>query len=467
MTNELSITKVIFMINTTMLGVGMYYTPYSFSQTGILNGCLILGGVVILTILSIFSLLYSSKEEEHRRERRKSIKLNTLENAYHEVSTEIPIDDEDDTKEIEELSYADLGFSIRPVLVKIINTMITVSGVVSCLFYLKFIGEVGSTLSGYTKGDDMWYPINIIFMYSLSIFLFLAAQVRDLSRFDKLATANVGIIGIIGFCIFLFNFLFSGYKETHIANPNKGDLMFSITNFIFAMSCQVNVVKFYTDLKNKSFKSLALISILAPVTCAFLYGMVGIMGASLLGDNWERGDVIMMFANANSPLRLYIAQAHPNFAFLFYLIPSMTMFSLMIGFIFQLSAVTRSVTRMRILRRLPDYQKVLISTGCSFAIILLINSLPMLKLDFVFSLISNLICNPIAFIFPFMFANHYFGSKYTTVRVVCILSILASIVFAGTNTCFSILELIYSSDYSIGTNSTEAPFLAETTTTNN
>lgn len=441
MSNRTSSVKAIFMIVTTMLGVGMYYTPYSFAQNDILVGVFLLLTVVASTSFSIFSLFYSSKRLEEARE--KPIELQTLGKVYSRdeeksfvQNTEIDPEKQESTmKKTIEISYSGIGKYLNSKLGVVIDVMIIVSGISACLFYQKFIGELATTLSGFSRNDEKFYLINMGFIFLATAILSVFAQIRDLSKLSWMASVNIFFISIIGIIIFALNFLLKEFKKLHVENPNRGNVGFALGNFIFAMSCQVNVVKIFTDLEDKSLFNLLLVSLLAPLFCGLIYGCVGIMGALLLGQNMPKVDIINCLADSKSDIRMYIDENHREMSFIPYLMSILTICALMISFIFNFSAVTRSLYKINLLRDRKEKTRWFIITLICFAFITAINLIPILKLDAIFSLIGNFIANPLAFIFPFIFVSKLFGNKNILIKLLCYVAIATSIIFAITNTC--------------------------------
>lgn len=435
--------KSIMMMVASTIGVGMYFTPHSFAQMGIENGQLILQGVVSLTIIASLCIFFSAKLLESDRsvelqtfgenESNINVSENKEEESFIEDAVEVDIEG---NRRYKKLSFAKLGYKIYPFIRIVIEFMLVISCLATCMFYLKYITGNAVNLINLPHDNPMSNYMQYIIIFMVSAVLFCIAQVRDLSKVGWMGYVNVALILTVGLCVFILKMLLPGFRGYN-CQTTGGDFFYAIVNFIFAMSGLHNSVEIYNGFREKNKKSILLNSIIPPIVCGILYSFVGLVGMSLFGSKMPAIDIISILSDSNSDIRIYIAQNFPAIIFLPYCMSIMVMLALCIGFVFQMSAVTRSLLKNPYICAKTKKAKHRINTIVCFAIIVGVNLIPNLELGVLFTLISDYLCLPLSFIFPFIFSYYYLGKKRFIVKFFSFISICTSLVFIGADTYVS------------------------------
>ncbi|KAF9762327.1 hypothetical protein NGRA_2100 [Nosema granulosis] len=421
---------------TAMLGMGMYYTPYSFSQSGTLLGVFLLACVMVITNVSIFSLLICAKKvtairnenvvdlgnvnkeemEEIKLDETEEIKLEEMEKMKLEETVEVELEETKEevnkkTMPVKEVTYANIISEIRKYGENFINYALILNGCATCILYQKFFAEKIAFLFGAIRGEGFWHMYYALGLIASSIPLLFASLKSNITDYGFLSNANVFIIVLIGLTIGLSSFIFPEFIISHVPNSDKGDIPFTISNFIFAMSCQVNVVLIFNNLKDKSTKNLALLAIIAPLINFLIYSLIGIGGARLLGENTTKQDIIETFSRVDSPIRIFIETNYPFLEWIPYLLSVLSIITLMVSFQFELAVVIKSIKTFNILKNSSERKGHILITLFCYVFMTLVNLIPKISLNILFVLIGDLILVPLGFIIPFVYLIYFYGKR--------------------------------------------------------
>ncbi|KAF9765012.1 hypothetical protein NGRA_0059 [Nosema granulosis] len=434
MKQNLSTFEAIISVVTSMFGIGIMFTPYSFSQSGPLVGGLILLGVQVLTIISMAGLLFCSKQYNKKLEEAMRKKLERTNNyliglGYTPTQEELervePIPDN------QVVSYSRLVLQFNPFVSRVIEVLIPLGGIATCLFYQKYICVLATTLLGYNEKNEDFYYVYAEMIGLSSFYLYFLSQIEDLARLKYVSFISVLCMSTVGVFIMVLNFLMGNFIKQHSPNENKGDMAFVIGNFIFALFCQNNTVNLFTKLTDITSKSLLIISISSTIISGTIYFTVGFMGSRLFGEHMVKKDIMSIFADSKSPINVILDQEYS--LYLLYIPKILCVLAIVVlsgSFPLQLSPVTVSLSSLGILSNFKRRTKTFIITTLLFALIVGLNLIPNIGLDVVISLISSLSCNFLAFLFPFGIVIYYFGKKHQYVVTTSLLIMLSSTIYA-------------------------------------
>lgn len=472
MKNDISVIKATSMLITSIFGVGIYYTPHSFALSGILVSIGLLGLVVLLSTLSIYFLFASANKKVFTEtkleacETEEARELNSPENPQQDITTIEPkinqtivtsVDPDQTEIDIEhsnvvnqsvpqqteesKISLYNLGTGINVYFGRLILGTIYITGIVACYFYQKFISKVSIAFYNIPESDENYDNIYTGIVVGHALILLLFSQIQNLAKISFFTYISVACMSLISISLCVMTAVFKDFRYQNDLSLARTGILQTLVNFIFAMGCQNIVVEIFSKLRVRTKRAFLIIASVASISSATIYGMIGIVGYALFGNNKLKGDIINALLDQKSNIREFIATNHPNFEFLPYLLGVLVITELSISSVFQMASVTRIIRLLMRRYKIADKYVVFTSTFTSISLITMINIFVKVGLETVFVLIGSLIYIPMALIFPFVFAYYYLGKISRLIKIASIIIIIFGSVLAILNTVLHFAQI--------------------------
>lgn len=366
MTGSFSVTSASITLITSMLGAAINFMPSAFQSIGYLNALLMMVVITFLTIFTLYAISYAVEKQEDKKD----------------------------------INYASLGYRKSYSLGMVVDISTILALCLICLAFFNYIVEMAVLfLTPLNEKDKGYIHYKILVMTTIMIVFYILSLNKDIKSLKYTSYAGVASIIYLILLIILLNIVVGD-------KLSKGSFMARNTNYykgismlLLAMSCQINMVKIYSELKEKTTKSVLMVAMISSIGGGLIYSTVGFFGYRVFGESVEGRDIINIFSDKNSFFNIYFSENHPNLKYL----PSIAVIGAMIVLVgsFPLQINPAASTIVKLIGTERDAHKVRVSTITIMCLsIFLINLYPNLNLETILEIIGAVFNNMLSFIFP-------------------------------------------------------------------
>lgn len=383
---------------TSMMGASIYFTPIAFRFVGYIYGWTIIFIVALLTSFSLYCISYSAMK--------------------------MPVGP----------TYSSLGAHISPKLKHVLDVFVIVNSLTANVCLYRYLSDLLVAA----------FPVLLLVFPSyetarkgvvvgLLVPFFTLSFHKNLSSLRYVSLAMVVSIVYFIFLLVSYNLLFYPGRDSYETTPLGNGFSFSIPIFITAMACQSNMVKVLDEMASHSMGKVKFVSIWSGVGGGLIYGSIGHLGYSLLG-NGLNGDLLGIFADKNSMINAQLAGTVDR-----YLVSSrIAVYGSMLIFVgsFSMQLNPLITTLFNIFperRRTEDIRLFLMILLIIFCFLLAL--IQDLSAGLVISIAGATVTNFISFLFPFVFfilAKKKFSSS-TFLAVLSMIACISSSIYILSN----------------------------------
>ncbi|ADM11406.1 amino acid permease [Encephalitozoon intestinalis ATCC 50506] len=269
MKGGLSVTSAIVTMVTSMMGTGINYMPYAFKSVGYIRGILLINGVGILTFFSLYAISIAANRSKEQNP------------TYSSLSTHIS----KALKILVDMSIFSSCFGVNIVFYRYLAELITIMVPIG-----KYVDpEIGRK----------------IVIGALSIpFLLLSLQ-KNLSNLKVTSYITVASVSYLAVLMGIYCLFIGGKSAEEPMQRFGSNFSGGISCFMFALSCQANMVKTYTEMEHKSPSNIIKVAMGASLIGTLIYGSVGLCGYAVFGDT-IKGSIIDILISPESSINLYL-----------------------------------------------------------------------------------------------------------------------------------------------------------------
>ncbi|KAK6089391.1 hypothetical protein P3W45_001637 [Vairimorpha bombi] len=349
-------------IITSMLGVGINFMPAAFRSIGYIQSVYFMMVVTFLTGLTLFSVAYSAHLNKSRS-----------------------------TK-----TYSSIAYDTNKYFGCVVDFCIVLSQVFVGISYHKYmVSLILLFLFGVDDKHPNFHIINIATLFGTGILLYFLSLLKDLSSLKF--TSYLSVFSVFYLIFFILSFYLAKGAEIQSEgfNSYNNDYGFGMGFFILGMCCQVNMVSVYTEVENKSLRSLVCISTFGSVIGGMIYSAVGYFGYKIYGNSIGENDLIKNFCYKDSPMNLALKDS------VFRICPKIAVIGSIIVLFgsFPLQLNPASSILLKIMGKTDDKSRTYLITAL-FGAMLFINSIPGIDLNVFLKILGATFSNGIAFLFP-------------------------------------------------------------------
>lgn len=362
----LTVKTASILLITSMLGAGINFMPSAFESIGYANALLTMSMITALTFFTLYAISCAAQKYK----------------------------DED------ELSYSSIAYNISYSFGVVVDLSIVLVLYLVCLaFYNYIVGMSVLFFTGLSEDDKNYKFAKVISMTIIMAIFYMISRAKSLNSLRYTSYACVGSVFYLIFFLIVMN-IFVGEKirtgEFKAFNKNYKE---GIAILLLSMSCQINMVKVYGEMKVKSTRNILTVSLVSAVGGGVIYSTVGFLGYKLFGKCQGSYDIVNICCDKKSFLNIYLEKNHSVLKFL----PSIGIigaFMVLTGsFPLQINPAASTLVKLIKSEGNVDKMRVLIiSLMCGS--IFLINLLPNLNLKTILRIVGAVFNNMLAFIFP-------------------------------------------------------------------
>lgn len=291
MQNKLSTTQATLIMLNTMFGIGILYLPRTFHSLGYVQGTVVFVVVGGLTFLTMVFLGYAY--------------LRASERNMRNSQNNIPSNNNNQLKNIPPNNKTPLTFysvlkQSNPLLAPLADTVIFLDCLFVCITYLSLITNITH------------YETNIPRTFLITFFtcvIFVLVVQRELKKLRWVS--YLSLFSVLYFTFFVFYSFYvirfstqdtskafgteDGSKPpipvgfTPVTHSVSYDYSTGISDLLFALGCQQNLITVLSHLKSQDSKTMLKVSFFSVLMGMVLYGLVGVVGYLAYGQ----------FANTN------------------------------------------------------------------------------------------------------------------------------------------------------------------------
>lgn len=403
--NKLS--AVAFIINC-MLGSGINYMPAAFNRSGNLFSFVMLFIVASFTTFSIYALLRCCSKYPNEQN---------------------------------DISYANIGKLKYRKLKLIIDIALLISSIFAAIGFQKYISELLKTFTLQFfpgKSVDFARYLYILILMTSTLVLTGLSMINNLAKFKILSRLCVFcIVSLLAVLLILKISISNLDKYSSSSDRNFSGYAFSLSFFIFAMSVQANIPTLYTNLKYKTKVSLLKIASLASFVGFVVYGLAGYLGNKFTAGTIGTNDIITFFLDNNSSLNLYLRNNNDLGFFWSKFLEILTQYQslcsvllLIVGFPLQLAPAARFLKEYVLFNDTNPSSIHNITIIALMSFVTVINLIPNLSLNLIFSLYGPMVEGFLCFLFPLLLYICYSENKLLYKKILAGIVIFLSIVYS-------------------------------------
>ncbi|KAF9763108.1 Vacuolar amino acid transporter 5 [Nosema granulosis] len=377
-----------------MLGAGINFMPSAFESIGYLYAGLIMTLITLLTIFTLYAISYSVQKQT-------------------------------DTKDI---TYSSIGYNTYYMLGVFVDLSIVLALYLICLAFFNYVVEMAVLFfTGLNTECENFNRYKILFMTGIMILFYFVSLKKDLGSLKYTSYAGVASVFYLIFLVIFLNFFIGDNLSKGTFNARNNEYHKGVSMLLLAMSCQINMVKVYTEMKVKSTMNILIVALVASVVGGAIYSTVGFFGYRLFGESAKDKDIINIFSDKSSFFNVYLYEHHPNLKYL----PSIAVIGAMIVLMgsFPLQINPAASTIVKLIASKENANKVRISTITIICLsIYIINFVPKLNLGTILGVVGAVFSNFLSFIAPCLYyiaAHRSFGVP----SLISILLIISSVLF--------------------------------------
>ncbi|EPR78012.1 Transmembrane amino acid transporter protein [Spraguea lophii 42_110] len=253
----LSLFEASLFICTAIFGVGVVSLPSAFKSLGCIFG---VGAYCFVGILTLFTIFLISST------------LKTVKRTDY--------------------TYNDL-FSIKyPYLGNILDYIIVLGGILSCMMYTEHLVKWFNTLF------EGLIPTHNTFSAAIILFpLFFLSSKKEYKNLRYISYISVFSVFLFAFFILYYFFKLKDKLQVNIKLYNY-DFDSGISRFILSMGCQKSIINIYNAMNKPSVRYISYASIISIIFVTCIYTTIGLCGYICFGDRCD-DTIITLFCNKN------------------------------------------------------------------------------------------------------------------------------------------------------------------------
>lgn len=354
---------------TSMLGAGINFMPSAFESVGYANALLIMSVITAFTFFTLYAICCASRKY---------------------------CDDK-------ELSYSSIAYNVSYSLGIIVDLSIVLVLYLVCLaFYNYIVGMSVLFFTGLSAKDTNYNLYKFIFMTIIMIIFYMVSMMKDLNSLRYTAYACVASVFYLIMFLIVMNIVVGDKIRTGEFKAINNNYSSGIAILMLAMSCQINMVKVYGELKEKTTRNILIVSMASAMGGGIIYSTVGFFGYKLFGKCEGSYDIVNICCDRNSFLNVYLKKNHSILKYLPQIGIIGAFMVLMGSFPLQINPAAYTLVKIIKTDINPDKLRVvIISLMCGS--IFLINLYPDLNLNIILGVVGAVFNNMLAFIFPCIF----------------------------------------------------------------